>query len=78
MIQPLYVFVIFCCKRNVYDAIMGIDKKKSIISSRAKGRSGTSNQMRMSNIKGGNRSSTGQSSIVDDQTALTIVSTIQS
>ena len=77
MIQPLYVFVIFCCKRNVYDAIMGIDKRKTIISSRAKGRSATSNQMRMSNIKGKNRSSTGQSSVMDDQTALTNVSTIQ-
>ena len=77
MMQPVYVFVIFCCKRNVYDAIQGTDKKRIISRSRTKGRSVTSSQMKMVRIKGGDHISTVQSSSSDNQTALTNVPTTQ-
>ena len=64
MMQPFYVFVIFCCKRNVVKVVTGKDApRKSSKATRSRGRTTKSTGIQMSTIqKGTNYSSIAQAS----------------
>ena len=53
MLQPFYVFIIFCCKRTVLNVVMGKDIRKTYISSRrsSKTRSTINHRMQMSSLQ---------------------------
>ena len=68
ILQPLYVFVIFCCKKNVWDTIRGRDRRKTIISTaRAKRKTAESAAgMRMTDMSKGKYSTHGTMTSVTD------------